>query len=155
MSAPVELISAIAAHGAAMAAMHAASFPPGKRWGADAMALQLSLPGAFGYLAGTSGFVLARVVADEAEILTLAVVPYRRRFGLASALLRKALTRAASSGAMAMLLEVAEANDAARALYASIGFLPVGRRKGYYGTGHDALILKCGLTYPISSAAQP
>lgn len=155
MTAPLELIPASAAHGAAMEAMHAASFPPRERWGSDAMVLQLSLPGAFGYLAGPSGFVLARVAADEAEILTLAVVPASRRSGLATALLRAALSRAAASGAVAMLLEVAEANDAARATYARLGFLPVGRRKGYYGTGQDALVLKCALANPVSTTAQP
>ena len=145
MNVPVGLITATIAHGPAMAAMHAASFPPRERWGADAMALQLGLPGAFGYLAGPDGFVLARVAADEAEILTLAVVPSARRGGLATALLRAALSHAAASGAASMLLEVAEANEAARALYASLGFMPVGRRKGYYGAGMDALVLKCAL----------
>eukprot|EP01037_Dinobryon_pediforme_P006708 gene6708-6779_t len=120
--------------------MHAASFPAGQRWGADAMALQLGLPGAFGFLAGPDGFVIARVAADEAEILTLAVVPASRRAGLATVLLQAANARARKDGATAMLLEVSESNEAARALYTRLGFTQVGRRRGYYGTGKDALL---------------
>lgn len=155
MKAAGDLIVATAAHGPAMAAMHAASFPPGARWGADALVLQLGLPGAFGFLAGPLGFVLARVAADEAEILTIAVLPGHRRAGVGRALLLAAGSRAAASGARAMLLEVAEANDAARALYAGAGFQPVGRRKAYYGTGMDALVLRCVLGETLSAAAQP
>jgi ribosomal-protein-alanine N-acetyltransferase len=143
MSSPeAGLISATPAHGHVLAAIHAASFPAKERWGADAMALQLGLPGGFGFLADTSGFVLARVAADEAEILTLAVVPEARRTGLASNLLRAALSRAASAGAAGMILEVAEDNTAARALYAGMGFKAVGRRRGYYGAGADALVMR-------------
>jgi ribosomal-protein-alanine N-acetyltransferase len=143
MSGPAaRLILATSAHCHVMAAIHAASFPAKKRWGADAMALQLSLPGGFGFLADAGGVVLARVAADEAEILTLAVVPEARRTGLASNLLRAALSRAVSAGAVCVLLEVAEDNMAARALYAGMGFEEVGRRRGYYGAGADALVMR-------------
>lgn len=139
------LIPATPAHAHVMAALHAASFPAKEVWRADAMALQLSLPGAFGFLAGPAGspggFVLARVAADEAEILTLAVAPERRRAGTALLLLHTAWSRASSAGAVRLLLEVAESNIAARALYARIGFEQVGRRRGYYGAGADALVL--------------
>jgi ribosomal-protein-alanine N-acetyltransferase len=147
------LIPATIAHGPAMAAIHAAAFPPKQRWGADALALQLGLPGAFGLLAGPDGFVLARVAADEAEILTLAVVPSARRRGLARDLLKAALARAAQSGAAAMLLEVANTNTAARALYAGLGFVQVGLRRGYYAQGMDALVLRLGLIPTEASAA--
>ncbi len=139
------LIGATPAHAHVMAAIHAASFPVKEIWGADAIALQLGLPGAFGFLAGPDnvpgGFVLARVAADEAEILTLAVAPESRRAGLASLLVRTAWSRAVSAGAARLLLEVAEDNTSARALYARIGFEQVGRRRGYYGAGADALVL--------------
>lgn len=144
--AAAELIQATSAHNHVMAAIHAASFPAKERWGADAMALQIALPGAFGFLAGArgvpGGFVLARVAADEAEILTLAVLPASRRAGLAGMLLRAAWSRAAAAGETRILLEVAEDNTAARALYAKIGFEQVGRRRGYYGAGADALVLR-------------
>lgn len=129
-----------------MAAIHAAAFPPGERWGADALALQLGLPGAFGLLAGPAGFVLARVAADEAEILTLAVLPGERRHGLGRLLLQAACDQAASHGATSMFLEVAAGNTAARALYAAEGFTQAGLRKNYYGAGRDALVLRRALT---------
>ena len=135
-----------------MAAMHELSFPPGGRWGADALSLQLGLPGAFGWIAGVSGFVLARVAADEAEILTLAVVPQRRRCGVGWALLDAACVEAVGCGAVAMLLEVAAGNVAAQALYAGFGFVEVGVRRGYYGLGADALIFRCELTPGVSRA---
>ena len=64
------------AEAAALAAIHHAAFPPGERWGADAMALQLALPGVFALLHPQGGMVMARLAADEAEILTLAVHPH-------------------------------------------------------------------------------
>ena len=138
----MRLVAASLAHGPAMAAIHAAAFPAGERWGADALTLQLSLPGAFGFLAEAWGFVLARVAADEAEILTLAVLAAHRRQGVAARLLQAASDAAAGAGAKAMLLEVAVSNAPACALYAAQGFVQVGRRRGYYAAGADALVLR-------------
>jgi len=133
---------ATGAHAEALAYLHARAFPPGEQWGGDAMALQLGLPGAFGWISDEGGMVLARVAADEAEILTLAVDPGRRRLGLGRRLLEQAMRTARERGAACMLLEVGEANAAARALYAGLGFVEVGRRRRYYRDGSDALILR-------------
>lgn len=133
------------AHAAALALIHAAAFPPGARWGADAMWLQLGLPGAFGLIDAAGGMVLARVAGDEAEILTLAVAPAEQRRGVGGRLLRAAMAEAATRGAVSMVLEVAERNMAGRGLYAGAGFVGVGRRRGYYGGGEDALVLRAGL----------
>lgn len=95
------------------------------------------------------GFILIRVVADEAEILTLAVRPAARRKGLGARLVRSASDRAAASGATRMFLEVAEDNAPARALYGTLGFEAAGRRPRYYprtdGPAVDALILVLNL----------
>ncbi len=88
--------------------------------------------------------ILARVAADEAEILTLAVAPPSRRAGLGAALLRAAMRHAGRVGARTMFLEVAVTNGAARALYASFGFREAGLRRGYYIDGTDALVLRSG-----------
>jgi len=136
------LVRAEVAHAAAMAAIHAECFPPVARWGAEAMELQLALLRAFGFIDAGGGFVLARVAADEAEILTLAVAPAARRRGLARALLRRAANEAAAAGATSLFLEVADDNAAARALYAAEGFTEVGRRRRYYPGGGDALVLR-------------
>jgi ribosomal-protein-alanine N-acetyltransferase len=78
------------------------------------------------------GFILSRIAAGEAEILSVAVAPARRGQGLARALLNLHLRRLAGLGAQAVFLEVDEDNNAARRLYARAGFREVGRRAGYY-----------------------
>lgn len=130
------------AHAAALAAIHHEAFPPGQRWGPDAMVLQLELPGVFVLYDARGAMVMARIAADEAEILTLAVRPAQRRQGLARALLEEAARLCAAHGATALFLEVATRNQAARALYAAHGFEQVGRRRGYYADGDDALTLR-------------
>lgn len=133
------------AHGNAMALVHAASFPAPERWDETAFAAQLGLPGTFGFLAAPGGMVLARVAADEAEILTLAVAAWARRLGLGRRLVSAAHAEATARGAVAIFLEVAEANTAARALYEQCGYVEVGRRHSYYRDGGDALVLRRAL----------
>jgi len=138
----------------ALAALHASCFKGREAWGAEAMALMLRMPGAFGLWRPGAGLVLARAIAGEAEILTLAVLPVARRQGLGLALMTAALTRAAAAGAAAMLLEVAADNIAAQRLYAGLGFAEVGRRRRYYADGRDALVLRRTLSAPPCGAAK-
>ena len=130
-----------------LAALHAAAFPAS--WDAAAFAGLLGQPGVFAEV-GQNGFILIRAVADEAEILTLAVRPEARRRGLGARLVETAADRAAGMGAERLFLEVAEDNAAARGLYAACGFTEAGRRRGYYrapgGGRTDALILARNLT---------
>lgn len=128
------------------AALHAACFDDA--WSAASIAAVLATPGSFGLLSITSntpsGFLLARVAADEAEILSLGVLPVWRRHGVARQLLAAAELHAAESGARRLFLEVAADNSAARALYLRAGFAQVGRRPCYYrrgAAGIHALIL--------------
>ena len=100
------------AHADVMAAVHAAAMPDGDAWNAAAIAALLALPGTFGLVDPAGGMVLARVAADEAEILTLAVAPPARRHGSGAALLAAAEAGAAEAGARTMYLEVAEHNHA-------------------------------------------
>lgn len=130
-----------------LAALHAQAFDA--PWTAEAFADLLNQAGVF-VEAEDGGFILVRVVADEAEILTLAVRPQARRQGVATRLVEAAAARAAGRGANRLFLEVAETNEAARGLYGRCGFETVGRRRGYYsdtagGPGIDALILARGL----------
>ena len=136
------LVIATPAHAEAMALLHGRAFPARERWGADAIELQLALPGAFGWIAPAGGMILARVAADEAEVLTLAVDPEVRRQGLGRALLQQAMVTARRRGARALFLEVASGNGPGRALYAAAGFVTVGCRHGYYPGGSDALVLR-------------
>ena len=81
---------------------------------------------------GGEGFVLARAVAGEAEILSIGVVPAHRRKGLGRRLLSTAAVEARRRGAARLFLEVASDNAPALALYRRAGFAKVGRRAGYY-----------------------
>ncbi len=141
-------------HAPAMAAIHRLAFLPAEAWGTDAIALQLALPGVIGWIDWRGGMILARVVADEVEVLTLAVAPAARRGGLGTGLLDAAMTLATSRGARTAFLEVSIANAAARTLYARAGFSPTGRRPRYYADGTDALILRRTLT-PASQDDDP
>jgi [ribosomal protein S18]-alanine N-acetyltransferase len=86
-----------------------------------------------------AGFVLSRIAADEAEILTIAVAPEWRRRGIATSLLKPHLHGLAAIRVTRLFLEVDVENIAARALYANFGFEPVGERKAYYRTAGDGL----------------
>ena len=142
----VRIETATAAHASLLAEIHAEAFPPDEVWSRTVILSQLELPTTIALLHPLGGMILARVMADEAEILTLAVHPSARRQGVGGALLEVAKARAASAGAAAMFLEVAVTNNAARALYAAHGFLEAGLRRRYYSDGTDALVLRSTLT---------
>jgi len=78
------------------------------------------------------GFILVRLVAGEAEILTIAVEPSARGRGHGRDLLEEALRRLYRERAEVVFLEVDEGNEAALKLYRRLGFVEVGRREGYY-----------------------
>lgn len=130
---------------ALLADIHAAAFPPAEAWDEAAIATLLATPGTAALLLSHDGMAMLRVAADEAEILTLAVRPESRRRGAGRGLLVAAMQAATAAGASRMLLEVAEDNAAARALYAATGFAPVGRRPRYYPDGRDAMVLAAPL----------
>jgi ribosomal-protein-alanine N-acetyltransferase len=129
---------------APLAAIHATSFP--EPWSAAAIRDLFATPGVFAF-ADPDGFILARAAAGEAEILTIAVSPPARRRGIGRILVRAAASHARKLGADTMFLEVATGNDAARRLYAGVGFTAAGLRKAYYGA-EDAHILKANLPLP-------
>jgi len=93
-----------------------------------------------------SGFVLSRQVADEAEILSVAVSPEARGRGHAGALLTHHFELLSRRGVRLIHLEVEEGNDPALALYGRLGFREVGRRPGYYakpdGSAATALTMR-------------
>ena len=138
------------ADGAALAALHAASFD--EPWSADDILRFADDRGGFALVAddeedGPAGFILCRLIAGEAEVLTLAVRPGARRRGVARALLAEALALAGAVGAPTFL-EVAADNPGALALYQQAGFERVGRRAGYYarpGAAVDAIVMRRAL----------
>lgn len=133
---------ALPADSAVLAALHAKAFEA--PWDAAAFSELIGAQGSLA-LCDDEGFILIRIIAGEAEVLTLAVAPTARRQGLGRKLLEAALVLAAASGAEAVFLEVAADNAAALALYTACQLESVGRRKGYYrraGDAMDALVLR-------------
>ena len=96
--------------------------------------------------AGPIGFVLARLAAGEAEILTIAVARSHRREGLGWLLMDAVLRELLAARAEALFLEVDETNEAAIALYRRLGFREVGKRPRYYrnadGASSGALVMR-------------
>lgn len=90
-----------------------------------------------------AGYVVARIVAQQGEIANIAVDPAHQGAGLGGRLLDGAIAAAEADACEAVWLEVRVSNDPARRLYASRGFEPIGRRKGYYRAPlEDALVLR-------------
>jgi ribosomal-protein-alanine N-acetyltransferase len=138
-------------HATALAAIHAAAFPPAEAWSASLIASQLAQPGVVGFAHADGGMMLARIAADEAEILTLAVAPTARRRGIGSGLLHAAMAEARRRDAVTMTLEVDCGNVAAVALYTRHGFANVARRPRYYPGGSDAIVMQAMLTRPAAA----
>ncbi len=91
------------------------------------------------------GYLVAHLVADEVEVASIAVDPEWRRRGIARALLVDLLDEARAAGARVAHLEVATGSDAARALYARLGFCETGRRTRYYADGSDAIRMRLSM----------
>lgn len=127
-----------AAESAMAAALHAEGFS--RPWTDEEFASLLSQDAVFGFAArevgkgahAPAGFVLARLAAGEAEILTIVVARAHRRCGLGWQLMDAVLRQLHAQRAEALFLEVDEANPPAIALYRRLGFHEVGKRPNYY-----------------------
>ncbi|NRB04398.1 MAG: GNAT family N-acetyltransferase [Rhodobacteraceae bacterium] len=130
-----------------LATLHALAFTQSRPWSAQEFAALLNHNSVF-LVALPDGFALWRAIAGEAELLTLAVEPKVQRRGIGTQLMQHGLQEAATRADTAFL-EVAEDNQAARALYAKHQFSEAGRRLAYYartsGDAADALILRRNL----------
>jgi len=146
---PITVRTALPADAATLAALHASSFA--RAWNAAAMAQFLGVPGCLALIATTrgqapaQGFLIARAASDEAELLTLCVLPTARCHGLARALLIALVQELRRAGGKRLFLEVEEGNEAALRLYRSLGAELVGHRPGYYEHGADAAIFSLAL----------
>lgn len=141
-----------------LAILHRACFPDDP-WDADAFARILGLSGCFGHLAWEGnapiGFILARDLGDECEVLSIGVVPGARGRGTGARLMQTVLAETRRRGAASVVLEVAADNQAARRLYSKLGFVQVGRRPHYYRRTDglaDALILRLGLANALTAS---
>lgn len=92
------------------------------------------------------GHLLGQIVLDEAELLTVAVLPSARRAGVGRALVEHAAQAWRALGATAAFLEVRSDNAGAMALYEGAGWLRCGLRRGYYAKGTvDAVLMRVDL----------
>ena len=114
-----------------MASTHAAAFTASRPWSAQEFTDLLAARGVF-CIGDARCFGIVRVIADEAELLTLATHPEHQRQGHARALMDRWMAQARQKGATTAFLDVAADNAAAIALYERSGFAETGRRKGYY-----------------------
>jgi ribosomal-protein-alanine N-acetyltransferase len=143
---------------ARLEAIHAEAFA--RPWPAAELQTMLASDGVSALVAegdgALAGFIMLRVVADEGEILTLAVSLAMRRRGAGQALVLAAADSGRLTGAHTLWLEVADDNPAARQLYEQMDFVEIGRRKGYYprpeGAAADAVVLRRILNSPAPSA---
>ena len=141
-----------AADSAALARIHREDFVP--PWDENDFETMLGDDIMFGYKAveigkarsGAAGFVLARNISGEAEIITIAVARAHRRRGLGRLLMDAVLRELHGVRAGALFLEVDEGNFAAVALYRKLGFREVGKRSAYYrsaaGVPSNALVMR-------------
>ncbi len=91
------------------------------------------------------GFVLGWLVADELEVVDIAVAVESRRHGLGRVLLAELFARARRRGCKDAFLEVRASNLSAQALYREMGFEQTSTRVSYYGDGEDAWLFRCCL----------
>jgi [ribosomal protein S18]-alanine N-acetyltransferase len=128
----------------AIAAVHGASFQRG--WGEDEIAQLLLQRNVVAQRITTGGkligFIVSRIAASEAEILSVAIAPAWRGRGLSQQLLDFHLRRLAGLAIRSVFLEVGEQNTPACRLYRRAGFWEVGSRQGYYEGGTTALVLR-------------
>ncbi|MDY6180814.1 MAG: ribosomal protein S18-alanine N-acetyltransferase [Candidatus Faecousia sp.] len=90
-----------------------------------------------------AGYVGSQTVMDETDMMNLAVAPQFRRQGVGEALVNALVASLKERGSRCLTLEVRDSNEAARALYAKLGFVEIGRRREYYrDPREDALILR-------------
>ena len=138
-SSPSVVETAIADDFPALADLHERAFASG--WSADDLGALARQAGVSVLLArranvlGTRspiGFVITRVAADEAEILTIAVDPAQQGRGIGAALMRAVMSHLYAERVRSLFLEVDAANASAVALYRKLGFKMVGERRGYY-----------------------
>jgi [ribosomal protein S18]-alanine N-acetyltransferase len=128
----------------AIASLHAVSFQRG--WSEDEFRELLNDRNVLAHRTTVGptliAFILSRLVAGEAEILSVAVAPSWRGRGLSRLLLDLHLRRLAGLGVRAVFLEVAKTNEPATRLYQRAGFHEVGQRQGYYDSRTAALVLR-------------
>lgn len=116
-------------------------------WSEKSVASELNNPLSYWLVAVQDGRVVGYVgsqsVLDGADMMNIAVSPEIRRRGIAHELVGRLVAGLQQRQVRSLALEVRASNEAAKALYAKLGFTQVGRRPNYYrNPKEDALILR-------------
>jgi [ribosomal protein S18]-alanine N-acetyltransferase len=89
------------------------------------------------------GFAVGKVAAGVGELESIAVADEERRRGVGRTLCTAVMEWCRAQGAGAMELEVRAGSGGAIGLYEGLGFVAVGRRRGYYREPvEDALLMQ-------------
>ena len=141
----IQIVSMNESHVAEVAALEKVCFS--MPWSENSIRSELTNPLSLWFVAEENGSLLgyigSQAVMDEADVMNVAVVPDRRREGIAQKLVEALVAALNEKGVHALLLEVRASNEPAKALYERQGFTQVGRRPNYYrNPKEDALILK-------------
>lgn len=131
-----------------LSALHARCFTTPRPWSSAEFATLLADPACV-TLTTPHGFATARIVLDEAEVLTICIAPESQNQGHGRILLLALHTALQARRVHEVFLEVATTNSAARSLYAKAGYAEAGIRKDYYQsagkTAVHAVVLRCSL----------
>jgi ribosomal-protein-alanine N-acetyltransferase len=160
MSDPLSYLPVTVADAPRLAALEERIFE-GDAWPAADFQTFLANPHVVGLIARDAqgqdvGYALCHHVHDEAELLSIGLVPTMRGRGQGRALLARLLADLAARGVRHLFLEVRRSNAAAIALYTAAGALPLGVRKGYYDPSPDHPQREDALTFrlPVGGASQ-
>jgi ribosomal-protein-alanine N-acetyltransferase len=119
-----------------MAELHRSCFAEPQQWNADALCslMVLKTNTSLGLMVNHTGvgFIIGSLVADEGEVLTLAIHPDHRRNGYAKLLIERLIEEGRPRGLEKIFLEVIETNTPAIKLYGALGFEIISRRTDYY-----------------------
>ncbi|MGH6931322.1 MAG: GNAT family N-acetyltransferase [Dongiaceae bacterium] len=142
------------------AALHGACFADA--WNQAAIAELLAMPGSVGLFAIADelpvGLAIVQAGREDAELITLCVLPSHRRHAIGARLLAAVQETLSARGCTRLILEVAEDNIPGKAFYLNRRFRQIGRRAGYYQRGRgkaDALVLACDFAIDQPVEAPP
>lgn len=133
---------------AAVAALDQAAFAARQPWTVEQVWAELAgVPQRRHYVVAESagalvGYAGVAFAGDTADVMTVAVAPGARRSGIGRALVSDLVRAARGAGALEVLLEVRADNDPAQRLYAALEFTPIARRRDYYGSGVDGIVMR-------------
>ena len=132
---------------AEMAELHRAE-PTGQRaWSETEFSAMLSASNALSVTC-EAGFAVGQIIVDEAELFLIMTKPEHRKQGVGHRILATFEQQAFQNAVRRIILEVADTNEAALALYSANGYQQIAVRKNYYtfpnGSHADAIVMeKC------------